>query len=129
MQKIGQLIRLIIFFVFVVTSCMAGTLVNQTGIEDPLHHFRTKRAPNCPVCCSNYCGGYAAAPGSSYYASPGPCYGGCVGACPPGFSPCSDCAVCGTSTRPTTTTRSFADRCADGCRGDRYCIDACAGDY
>src|SRR5690349_10598318 len=100
MQKISQLICLTVFFIFVVTSCMAWTVVNQTGIDDPLHHFVSKRAADCPPCCRDNCGasyvcgavgcGCVAAGYRRRCRDSGPdcsCVGGvCVDA------PCSNCA-------------------------------------
>jgi hypothetical protein len=54
MQKISQLICLIIFFIVVATNCMARKIVNQAEVADRLHHLIKKRRSNsCDVVFGN----------------------------------------------------------------------------
>ncbi len=50
MQKISQLICLIVFLVFVATNCMARTVENQAGIDDGLHRLIKKRQTDLGGC-------------------------------------------------------------------------------
>jgi len=47
MQKISQLICLIVFLVLVATSCMAQAVENQAEVDGRLHHLIKKRQNDC----------------------------------------------------------------------------------
>jgi hypothetical protein len=54
MQKISQLICLILFFVLVATTGMAQKIVNQAEVADRLHHLIKKRSSHaCGVVFGN----------------------------------------------------------------------------
>jgi hypothetical protein len=97
---------------FVVTSCMAGAVVNQAGINNHLHHFLNKRALDCPTCCDRRYDPTYGCDDDRFYDRYGSCGFGVVSGgdyvAYPGGGRCSDCPFClpttTTSTRPTTTT-------------------------
>jgi hypothetical protein len=111
MQNINQLIYLIGFFVFMVTSCMTLTVVNQDGIDDSVHHLIKKRQSRCNCFSSGFCGSdlnYDVACGCLI----------CGGARPPPPPP---------TTLRTTTDSARCDRICAGRR--RTTLDRCPTCY